>query len=361
MWLKEEDASVVETVVVTVVAFAFVFATFALSHELGHFIVGKAAGVKVYEFAVGFGPLVWRRKRGETAYSLRALPLGAFVKFAGLDRPDDPQDDVDASDPRSFRAKPLRWRIATILAGPFMNFVMAFLLFSVVFVAAGVPVAVVSEVYPGMPAQAAGLRAGDKVVAVGGTATETVAEVRDAISANPGKPIDITVERDGARVTLQVTPSKDPETGQGMIGVLLSEPWQRASVFRALRAGATFTVDISKGLLVMLGRMITGRVKPEVAGPIGIAQAVSQTARLGMVNLLYLAALLNVNLGLLNLLPIPVLDGGWIVLLGIEALRRRPLNEEQEAFARMVGMAILALLIAFATFSDIARLGTRLG
>lgn len=341
-------------------AFGFVFATFAISHELGHFAVGKAAGVKVYEFALGFGPLIWRRRRGETVYSLRALPLGAFVKFAGLDRPDDPRDSVDSSDPRSFRAKPLAWRIATILAGPFMNFVMAFVFFSIVFVAAGVPTVVVSEVYPGTPAQAAGLQAGDRVVAVGRAATETVAEVREAISESSGKPITVTVDREGTRKSFQVTPVQDPETGRGVIGVLLSEPWQRCGVLRAVRTGVTFTVDIARSLLVTLGRMVSGKVKPEVAGPIGIAQAVGQTARLGIVNLLYLAALLNVNLGLLNLLPIPVLDGGWIVLLGIEALRRRPLNEEQEAFARMVGMAILALLIAFATLSDIARLGGRL-
>jgi len=352
---------VVETVTITVLAFAFVFATFTLSHELGHFAAGKAAGIKVYEFALGFGPLIWRRKRGETVYSLRALPLGAFVKFAGLDRPDNPQDDVDAGDPRSFRAKPLGWRIATILAGPFMNFVMAFVFFAIVFVAAGVPAAVVSEVYPGMPAQAAGLQAGDRIVAVGRATTETVAEVRDAISAALGKPITITVEREGARMSFQVTPAKDPETGGGVIGVLLSEPWQPAGVLKAVRTGATFTVDVARNLVVTLGRMVSGRMKAEVAGPIGIAQVVGQTARLGLVNLLYLAALLNVNLGLLNLLPIPVLDGGWIVLLGIEAVRRRPLDEEQEAFARMVGMAILMLIMAFATLSDIARLGGRLG
>jgi regulator of sigma E protease len=352
---------VVQSVVVTVLAFGFVFATFALSHELGHFVVGKAAGVRVYEFALGFGPRVWRRRRGETVYSIRALPLGAFVKFAGLDRPEDPRDAVDSSDPRSFRAKHVAWRIATILAGPFMNFVMAFVFFCVVFVAAGVPTVVVSEVYPGTPAEAAGLRAGDRVVAVGRAATETVAEVREAISASSGRAIAVTVDRDGTRQSFRVTPVRDPETGRGVIGVLLSEPWQRSGVLRALGTGATFTVDVARNLLVTLGRMVTGKVRPEVAGPIGIAQTVGQTARLGMVNLLYLAALLNVNLGLLNLLPIPVLDGGWIVLLSIEALRRRPLNEEQEAFARMVGIAILALLIAFATFSDIARLGGLLG
>ncbi|MEW5866970.1 MAG: RIP metalloprotease RseP [Bacillota bacterium] len=351
----------VETAVTTTLAFAFVFATFALSHEFGHFAVGKAAGIKVYEFALGFGPLIARIRRGETTYSLRALPMGAFVKFAGLDRPDNPQDDVDATDPRSFRNKALAWRIATILAGPVMNFVTAFLFFVTVFVAVGVPTAIVAEVYPGTPAQAAGLQAGDRIVAINRTSTETVAEARDIISANPGRRITITIERDGTRLKSPVTPGRDPETGRGIIGVMLSEPWQPTGVARAVRTGVAFTTDTARTLVVSLGRMITGKIKPEVAGPIGIAQVVGQTARLGMVNLLYLAALLNVNLGLLNLLPIPVLDGGWIVLLGIEAARRRPLNAAQEAFARMVGIAILALLIAFATLSDIARLGGLIG
>lgn len=351
----------VETAVTTALAFAFVFATFALSHEFGHFAVGKAAGIRVYEFALGFGPLIARIRRGETIYSLRALPLGAFVKFAGLDRPDNPQDDVDAADPRSFKNKALPWRIATILAGPFMNFVMAFVFFATVFVAVGVPTVVVAEVYPGTPAQAAGLRAGDRIVAINHTSTETVGEVRDIISASSGKRITITIERDETRLDRLVMPASDPRTGAGIIGVMLSEPWQPTGAAKAVRTGAAFTADMARSLVVSLGRMVTGKIKPEVAGPIGIAQVVGQTARLGLVNLLYLAALLNINLGLLNLLPIPVLDGGWIVMLGVEAARRRPLNASQEAFARMVGIAILALLIAFATLSDIARLGGLIG
>ncbi len=349
------------TVVTTVLAFAFVFAAFALSHELGHFLVGRAAGIKTYEFAIGFGPVIAKRRRGGTTYSLRAFPLGAFVKFAGLDHPDDPRDDIDASDPRSFRNRPLALRVATILAGPLMNFVTAFLLLTMVFVAVGVPMTVVAEVRASMPAESAGFRAGDRIVAIGRARVETVAEAKDMISASPGKPLVVTVERDGETVRLTVTPTADPATKSGVIGVMLSEPWRRAGVARAVWTGLTYTWDVARSLVVSVVRMLTGRTRPEVAGPIGIAQVVGETARTGIVNLLYLAALLNVNLGLLNLLPVPVLDGGWIVLLAIEAIRRRPLGVEQEAFARMVGMAIIAVLVAFATLSDIARLGGLIG
>lgn len=345
------------SLLIIIVAFAFVFLTFALSHEFGHFIVGKAAGVRVYEFSLGFGPSIRQFKRGETVYSIRTLPLGAFVKFAGLDEPSDPADDVDDEDPRSFRSKPVILRILTILAGPFMNFVVAFVLFAVVFLRVGVPQAVIEEVYPETPAWRGGIMAGDKIISIDNAPTDTVSDVKDKIWQNPGRQLTFTIERDGARIERVVTPETDPSTHGGVIGVMLSEVWTQRGFFESVSRGASFTRSLSRNLLLTLGRMVTGKVKPDVAGPIGIAQAVGQTAKLGFINVLYLAALLNVNLGLLNLLPIPVLDGGWIVLLLIEAVRRKPLSVEQEAFARMIGMAILGFLIVFATFSDIARLG----
>ena len=339
------------------IAFAFVFLTFAFSHEFGHFIVGKASGVRVYEFSLGFGPSIKQFKRGETVYSLRTLPLGAFVKFAGLDEPQDPADGVDDEDPRSFRSKSIILRILTILAGPFMNFVVAFILFAVVFLSAGVPSTVIAEVYPETPAWRGGVVAGDRIISIDKVRTDSITEVKDKIWANPGRALTLTVERDGAKLDLVVTPETDEDTRGGIIGVILSEVWTRRGFLESVSRGAAFTKNLSENLLVTLGRMVTGKIKPDVAGPIGIVQAVGQTARLGFINVLYLAALLNVNLGLLNLLPIPVLDGGWIVLLLIEAVRRKPLSIEQEAFARMIGMAILGILIVFATFSDIARLG----
>ncbi len=345
------------TALMIFIAFVFVFLTFALSHEFGHFIVGKAAGVRVYEFSLGFGPSIKQFKRGETVYSLRTLPVGAFVKFAGLDEPSDPAEDVDDHDPRSFRSKPIILRILTILAGPFMNFVVAFILFVVVFVSAGVPSTVIAEVYPETPAWRGGIVAGDRIISIDKTKTDSITEVKDKIWQSPGRALTFTIERDGTRIERVVTPEADSDTRGGIIGVMLSEVWTHRGFLESVSRGASFTKSLSKNLLVTLWRMVTGKVKPDVAGPIGIVQAVGETAKLGFINVLYLAALLNVNLGLLNLLPIPVLDGGWIVLLLIEAIRRKPLSIEQEAFARMIGMAILGLLIVFATFSDIARLG----
>ncbi|HAV20726.1 MAG TPA: RIP metalloprotease RseP [Firmicutes bacterium] len=340
-----------------IIAFAFVFLTFAFSHEFGHFIVGKAAGVRVYEFSLGFGPGIYRFKRGETVYSLRLLPVGAFVKFAGLDEPIDPDDDVDDEDPRSFRSKPIYLRVLTILAGPFMNFVVAFILFAIVFVSVGVPSAVIGEVYHDTPASRAGIMEGDRIISISGTRTLSIADVKEKIWQHPGEQLTFVIERDGEIIERRVTPERDDTRHGGVIGVLLSEIWTRRGVLESVSYGVTFTKTISKSLITTIWRMITGKMKPDVAGPIGIVQAVGQTAKLGFINVLYLAGLLNVNLGLLNLLPIPVLDGGWIVLLLLEAIRRKPLSVEQEAFARMVGLAILGFIIVYATFSDITRLG----
>ena len=283
------------------------------------------------------------------------------MKFAGLDEPLDPDEDVDEQDPRSFRSKPVILRILTVLAGPFMNFVVAFILFVIVFTSAGVPSAMIAEVYPETPAWHGGIVAGDRIISIDKTRTDNIAEVKEKIWQSPGRTLTFTIERDGERIERVVTPELDTDTRGGIIGVMLSEVWTRRSFLECMSRGASFTKSLAKNILFTLGRMITGKVKPDVAGPIGIVQAVGQTAKLGFINVLYLAALLNVNLGLLNLLPIPVLDGGWIVLLLIEAIRRKPLSVEQEAFARMIGMAILGLLIVFATFSDIARLGAFIG
>ncbi|HHV61617.1 MAG TPA: RIP metalloprotease RseP [Firmicutes bacterium] len=341
---------------ITILAFAFVFTTFALAHEFGHFAVGKAMGVKVHEFSIGFGPRAIRFRLGETVYSLRLLPLGAFVKFGGVDKPEDPAEEIAPDDARSFTNKSVPARALIIAAGPVMNFVAAFVLFSVVFLGFGVPTVQVKDVIKGSRAELAGLKARDRIILIDDQRVDGVADVRERIMAHPGESMSLTVLRDGVERTIQVTPAKDPETGSGVIGVVLEEPWVRASIIDALGTGARYTVNMSRSLVVALGRMITGRMKAEVAGPIGIAQMVGESARLGLFNLLFLAAVLNVNLGLLNLLPIPVLDGGWLLFLVIEALRRRPLNQDQEAFARLIGMAVLMLILLFATFSDIMRL-----
>ncbi|HHY46690.1 MAG TPA: PDZ domain-containing protein [Firmicutes bacterium] len=344
----------------TLLSFILVFSLFAFVHELGHFVAGRACGIKVLEFSIGFGPRFFKTKRGGVIYSLRLLPLGAFVKFAGLDRPEDPAEDIPENDPASFRNKPIWARIATVLAGPLMNFIAAVVIFAVVFIAIGVPATMIKDVEPGRPAAAAGMLPGDRIVEVAGRPARGIGEVRERIMSSPGREIMVVVERDGRRVPLRITPERDPSTGSGLIGVTLQEVWGPAPVRESLAYAWSFTRSVASGLVRALARMATGRMKPDVAGPIGIAQMVGQTARLGLTNLLFLTAVLNVNLGILNLLPIPILDGGWIIMLLFEAIRRRPLTESQETLARLIGLAVIGLIILFATASDIARLSSGL-
>jgi len=170
--------------------------------------------------------------------------------------------------------------------------------------------------------------------------------------------LKIDLIRDGKPLRLRVTPEREPRTGRGQVGVVLREPWMRAPLPEIAGAGARFTVRVAGDLVNLLVKVVTGRMAADLAGPIGIAQMVGESARVGFFNLLFLAALLNVNLGLLNLFPIPVLDGGWLVLLALEALRRRPLDPDQEALLRLAGAVIILLIVLFATYSDLMRLGS---
>lgn len=343
--------------ILNILAFAFVFGTFVFTHEFGHFAVAKGIGIRVYEFALGFGPRIAKVRRGETVYSLRLFPLGGFVKLAGMDRTEEGWGELGEDDKGSFKNKSLPGRMATIGAGPAMNFLAAFLLFFAVFFAKGVPVTVIERVFPGSPAQAAGILPKDKVIAINDSKVETSAEVVHTINTHPNQTLKIQVMRNGEKRVIRATPRLDPEKGVGMLGIAIFERLEKVGFLESVRTGIRYTFGVGKSLVVGVIRMISGRVAPEVSGPIGIARVAGETARLGLIYLLFLAAVLNVNLGLLNLLPIPVLDGGWLFLLGVEAFRRKPLDPEQEAFARFVGMAFLVLLMLFATLSDIARLG----
>ncbi|HHY99164.1 MAG TPA: RIP metalloprotease RseP [Firmicutes bacterium] len=344
----------------TIVSFIIVFSLFAFVHEFGHFIVGKLSGIKVLEFSLGFGPRFFRFQRGSTVYSLRLLPLGAFVKFAGLDRPEDPAEDIRDDDPASFRNKPILTRIATVFAGPFMNFVAALVILGLIFSVNGLPTTEVQSINPGSPAERGGMLAGDRIVEIAGARVRSVNDVRERVMTSAGKEIAITVERDGQRISCLVIPEKDPATGNGLIGVTLKETWEAAPLKESIAYAWDFTRKVTVGLVQTLYQIVSGRARPEVAGPLGIAQMVGQTARLGFINLLFLTALLNINLGILNLLPIPILDGGWILMLLVEAIRRKPLTESQEAFARLIGIATLGLIFLFATMSDISRITQRL-
>ena len=332
-------------------AFVVVFGTIVFFHELGHFSVAKLAGIQVYEFAIGFGPTLGSWVRGETRYSLRAFPLGGFVKMAGMDEPVDAMNDLPEDDSRSFQNKSLPWRLGTIAAGPIMNFILAIVLFVIYFMLVAVP-PTITHVEPNSPSAVAGILPGDRPVEINGQKVTTTEQIIEQIDSSAGREMQFVVRRERSLVTLQVTP--EDVDGQGRIGIYIDSKPQYPFLL-SLRAGVTQTYQITTQLITDIAKMITGKQKAEISGPIGIVQIVGQTARQGIPQLMILAIILNINLGLLNLLPVPVLDGGWIVILLVEALRGKPLAPEARGIVQFIGLALLVLLMVFATFKDLAR------
>ena len=337
---------------VTLIAFVVIFGTIVLFHELGHFVVAKLAGIRVYEFAIGFGPAIGSVTRGETKYSLRVFPLGGFVKMAGMDEPVDGVEELPDDDKRDFNKKSLPWRLGTIAAGPLMNFVFAIALFVFYFMLVAVP-PTITFIEPNSPGELVGFLPGDLFVSINGERVDTTERVVELIGLSPGAEMEIVVKRQQELVTLTVTPEN--RNGLGRVGVSIDSKPQYPFL-TSLGAGVKQTWNMTTQLIRDISMMITGKQKVEVTGPIGIVQIVGETARYGLPNLMILAIILNINLGLLNLLPVPVLDGGWILILLLEAVRGKPLKPETRGIAQFIGLALLMALMLFATFKDLSRI-----
>ena len=334
----------------TVIATIFVFGLLILVHELGHFITAKSVGMRVDEFAIGFGPKLISKKIGETIYSLRIIPLGGYNKIAGMD-PDEEQDE------RSFSAKPIWARMLVIVAGSAMNLVLpVVLLFS-----AGIDTPsnqpIIGKIFPDKPAAMAGLLPGDKVSAVNGTPIESWRDFVSVIQSHAGANLTITYARGSEQdKTAILTPEYDESTKRGIIGVMPLINKYQPGVVEAIGLAGKQTLFVAQSMVVGIAEMITGKAAADVAGPIGVAQMAGEVAQLGIIPLLQFAAFLSINLGLINLLPVPVLDGGHVVTLAVEGLRGKPLNRNQMQFIQMIGFALLMLLFVVATFKDISRL-----
>ncbi|MDI9484241.1 MAG: RIP metalloprotease RseP [Bacillota bacterium] len=337
---------------VTLIAFVVIFGTIVLFHELGHYILAKLAGIRVYEFSIGFGPALGSITWGDTKYSLRAFPLGGFVKMAGMDEPVDGEEEAAEDAEDSFVNKSLPWRLGTIAAGPLMNFVLAILLFVLYFMLIAVP-PTITYVEPASPGEAAGLLPGDLFVSVNGESVDSSERIVELIGLSPAQEMEIVVRRQQQLVTIRVTP--EDRGGVGRVGISIDSKPQYPFL-TSLQAGIQQTWRLTVQLIRDIGMMITGQQKVEVSGPIGIVQIVGETARHGLPNLIILAIILNINLGLLNLLPVPVLDGGWILILLVEAVRGKPLAPEARGIAQFVGLALLVALMLFATFKDLSRI-----
>ncbi len=332
----------------TIIASIFVFGLLIMVHEVGHFLAARANGIRVLELAIGFGPrlLGWQSRKSKTRYSLRLFPLGGFCRMLG----ENPEDGSAAD---SFVQKGLLQRASVLLAGPLMNLVLAiFLFFIIFFFLVGIPVtepAILGAVSPDLPAAAAGFQPGDIILTIEGEQVRDWEEVTQRIAFHPGKEIGVMVKRDGEIKELRVVPEPVPQTGRGIIGI--------TPLYRFFDLAGSLAESFSRlgSLIGSLAQTVTGRVPLEVTGPVGIIMIVGEVASTGFVNLLWLSAVISVSLGLINLLPIPALDGGRVLFLVIEGVRGKPLDPEKEGFIHFIGFALLLLFIIFVTYHDLIR------
>lgn len=340
------------------VVFVLLLGSLILVHELGHFLTAKLFGVKVLEFALGFPPRIFSFRRGETLYSLNLIPLGGFNRMLG---------EEDPSDPRSLAARPPGQRVIILSAGSLAMFLFPFLLFPLAFmiphseVVGGEGIRVV-QVMPNSPAYFADLRPGDEILAVDGKVVEDFEKLHEIINFRRGQKITLLLRRDGELKEVELVPRKSPPPGQGPMGITLSwanpiierrayPPW-KAVVLGAKESWRVWAM-FRDGLAALIG----GKARLTLVGPVGIAQATGEVARGGLMSLAAWTSFLSINLGMINLLPIPALDGGRIMFVLLEVLRGgRRISPQRERLAHLVGLLALVLLMAAVTYWDILRI-----
>jgi regulator of sigma E protease len=363
-----------------IVPFIFVLSIVVFIHEFGHFIVARLCGVRVLVFSIGFGPeLCGFNDRHGTRWKISAIPLGGYVKFFGDENaasvPELPQLETmnEGERAQSFFFQPVRKRSAIVFAGPLANFILAIVIFAAIFGIYGKQSmsARVDQVQPDSAAAAAGFQPGDVVLAIGGKQVEDFADMQRIVSDSAGNKLDIKVDRKGSQLTLQATPLlkevKDNFGNVHRIGILgitrsmdaNDAKFQPVSAPQALLMGVQETWFIVDRTLSYIGGVIVGRESADqLGGPARIAQISGQVAKIGIMPLIHLVGVLSVSIGLLNLFPIPLLDGGHLLFYGIEAARGRPLSERAQEVGFRIGLAIVVMLMIFATFNDIVHLTT---
>ncbi|HZK33815.1 MAG TPA: M50 family metallopeptidase [Bacillota bacterium] len=324
-------------------------------HELGHFLVAKAVGISAEEFSIGMGPQLLKIAGKETIYSLRLLPIGGYVKFTG--------DDEDTSDPRAFKNSKIWKRMSVIAAGPIMNFILAVLLFTILFISYGVAtdvLPVIDDMIEASAAQEAGLLPGDRFVAIGAVDlagmdnTQAVSEIQANIAQNEGSPIEMTIERNGEKQEYTITPRFDKGAQKYQLGFYFRQDIEKPGILKALGMSFENTGLLIVNMVDLLGNLIfKGQGAGDVAGPVGIVREIGKAAEAGVEYLLTLGIIITANLGLINLIPFPALDGGRLTLLIFEGIRGKPMNPEKEGYINLVGFVLLMLLMLVVTYKDI--------
>lgn len=346
--------------IITIIAFLGVIAVLILVHELGHLITAKASGVRVDEFGLGFPPRLLSIRRGGTRYSLNAIPLGGFVKMAG---------EEDPKVPGSLASKSIGTRLLVLSAGSLMNALLPLLLFSAAFMIPHplVTEAVgVKEVAPNSPAARAGIKSGDVIVSINEKPVRNIGDLQRYIHLNLGKEITILINRSDSTKEVQVIPRWKPPEGQGAIGIELDIEAARLNrttvsqhypFWQAIPMGVSEFIEIFVLFKKVILSLFIGAMPLELAGPVGIAQITGEVAKAGISPLLQFAALLSINLAIINLLPLPALDGGRIVFVLLEWVRRgRRVSPKTEKLVHLIGFAMLMAVIMVITYNDIIRI-----
>ncbi len=357
-----------------IIPFVIVLSVLVFVHEMGHYLVGRWCGIRVTAFSVGFGPeLLGFTDSHGTRWKLSAIPLGGYVKFFGDEDAASVPDmaNLDKFTPaeraRTLAGARLWKRAATVAAGPVANFLLAIAIFAALFITYGKMVSdpVVAEVRPASAAASAGIEPGDLLVALDAEPIRTFDDVRRYVAVRPDTMIVITVEREGRQLQLPVTPKRTEITDQfgnkvelGQIGIVTNAEkgnfrLETYSPVEAVAEGVRETGHIISGTFSYLGNIFTGRMSADqIGGPIRIAETTGQMATLGFAAVLNFAAVISVSLGLMNLFPIPVLDGGHLLMYGLEAVRGRPLSPRVQDIVFRFGLAMILTLMVFATWND---------
>jgi regulator of sigma E protease len=329
-------------------------------HELGHMLAAKRAGIGVYEFSVGMGPKLLSKKFKETIYSLRAFPFGGFVKLAGLDE-DEEGKKSEAAD--SFNSKSILARSITISAGSLVNIFFGFLIFFGIYLFLGIPHTTnqIMKIMPDSPAQRVGLQVGDTVVALNGQKVKEVqSDFIKSINQNEGKELELTILRQKENQIIKVIPQKIGKAKVATIGIYFDVKYDRVNIFKIFYYSLVETKDTIKSVFVSLGMLFSGQAAlSDVAGPIGIIQIVSFQLSRGVLYFLNIMALISISLGVINLFPFPVLDGGYIALLLYELISRKAVNKNVEDIMNKAGMAVLVTLMVLVVINDCVNWGHR--
>lgn len=342
----------------TLIYFILILGVIILIHEFGHFIFAKKAGIYVYEFSIGMGPRIfkWTRKNDETEYSIRLIPIGGFVQMAGEEIEDDPEVPKD----KKFGVKTFGQKFMTVIAGIMNNFLLAIFLYFIIALFTGAPQnkAIVGEISKDYPAYTSGLKTGDRILKLNGKNASTYDTLALELQVNTGEDVTLEVDRDGQTVEVELTPKKVKENGEEIYryGFTITDEVE-TGFFASLKYAFSKTFSLIHQMILIIGYLVTGNLGiNSLAGPVGIFGIVGTAADAGIWSVLSLIALLSINVGFINLLPIPAFDGGRLLFIIIEKIKGKPVDPKLENTIHAVGLFLLMALMLLITYNDIIRL-----